>query len=139
MTEKEILKSIRKLAKEECANYQQGMCLLTDQRCHIINPNYFTVHDGAVDCDYFLDCVLPADWNLNDLVWYSIWSEENMWDGQVETPDTLPQGMRRCAECQNPFTYKNNRQKYCPVCAEKVKRRQGTQRQRKYENKERNE
>lgn len=40
MTEKQIIKSIKALARGECANYQNGMCLETDQRCHLINQRY---------------------------------------------------------------------------------------------------
>ena len=46
---------------------------MTDERCHLVNPNYGSIHDGAIDCDYFLECVLPADWDLNDLVSYALW------------------------------------------------------------------
>lgn len=73
MTEKQIIKSIKALARGECANYQNGMCLETDQRCHLINPRYDSIRDGMIDCDYFLECVLPADWDLNDLVSYALW------------------------------------------------------------------
>ena len=53
MTEKQIIKSIKALARGECANYQNGMCLETDQRCHLINPRYDSIRDGMIDCDYF--------------------------------------------------------------------------------------
>ena len=53
MTNKQILKSIKALARGECANYDRGNCLLTDKRCHLVNPNYESIHDGAIDCDYF--------------------------------------------------------------------------------------
>lgn len=72
MTDKQILKSIKALARGECANYSRGDCLMTDERCHLVNPNYESIHDGAIDCDYFLECVLPADWDLNDLVSYAL-------------------------------------------------------------------
>ena len=42
MTNKQILKSIKALARGECANYDRGNCLLTDKRCHLVNPNYET-------------------------------------------------------------------------------------------------
>ena len=62
MTNKQIFKHIRALAHEECANCHAGNCVLTDERCHIINTHYQSVQDGAIDCDYFLEVVLPADW-----------------------------------------------------------------------------
>lgn len=125
MTNKQILKSIKALARDECANYSCGDCLMTDERCHLVNPNYGSIHDGAIDCDYFLECVLPADWDLNDLVSYALWYDE-------EDEDELPSTMKRCAECQKPFVFASNRQKYCNTCQQIVRRRQSAQRVRKY-------
>ena len=65
MTEKQILKSIKALAAGECANYHGGFCAETDRRCHLINPKYDSIRDGMIDCDYFLECVLPANWELS--------------------------------------------------------------------------
>ena len=125
MTNKQILKSIKALARDECENYSRGDCLMTDERCHLVNPNYGSIHDGAIDCDYFLECVLPADWDLNDLVSYALWYDE-------EDEDELPSTMKRCAECQKPFVFASNRQKYCNTCQQIVRRRQSAQRVRKY-------
>lgn len=36
-----------------------------DHDCNVINPRYPTVQDGAIGCDYFLQCVLPLDPELN--------------------------------------------------------------------------
>lgn len=116
MTDKQILKSIKALARGECANYDRGNCLLTDERCHLVNPNYESIHDGAIDCDYFLDCVLPAEWNLNDLVSYALWYDE-------EDENPLPHGMKRCEICQNPFVPTHAKQKYCKGCAETANRK----------------
>ena len=127
MKEKELLRCIRNLAKAECANYQNKLCLLTDEPCHIINPHYDSVHDGAIDCDYFLECVLPADWDMNDLVWYAIWCDE-------DEPDEVPDGMRLCEYCQQPFVPANNKQKYCHSCKDEVKRKQSASRMRKKRN-----
>ncbi len=90
---------------------------MTDERCHLVNPNYESIHDGAIDCDYFLECVLPADWDLNDLVSYALWYDE-------EDEEDLPSNMRRCEECQKPFVMTGNRQKYCNACQRIVRRRQ---------------
>ena len=110
MTDKQILKSIKALARGECANYAQGDCLLTDERCRLVNPNYESVHDGAIDCDYFMECVLPAQWDLNDLVSYALWYDE-------EEEEELPQGMKRCEICQKPFVPAHPKQIYCRGCA----------------------
>ena len=124
MTDKQILKSIKALARGECANYVYGMCVLTDERCHLVNPAYGGIHDGAIDCDYFLECVLPAEWDLNDLVSYALWYDE-------EDEDELPSNMKRCEECRKPFVITGNRQKYCKACAEKVNRRKDRLRHQK--------
>ena len=78
-----------------------------------MKPDYESIHDGAIDCDYFLECVLPADWDLNDLVSYALWYDE-------EDEEELPPNMKRCAECQKPFVYASNRQKYCNACQKTV-------------------
>ena len=109
---------IRTLARETCANYRYGYCLETDDRCQVIHPAYETVHDGAVNCDYFLSCVLPADWSLNDLVAYAMWYDEDSDDAG------LPARMKQCAMCREPFTVTNNRQRYCPTCSGIVSRQQ---------------
>ncbi len=125
MTEKQILKSIKALARDECANYQRGMCLETDDRCHLINAKYDSIREGIIDCDYFLECVLPADWDLNDLISYALW-----YDGEDE--DALPPNMKRCEECQQPFVFTNNRQQYCRSCAQKRQKLQWNLRQQKH-------
>ena len=116
MKEKELQRAIKNLAKAECANYQNKLCLLTDEPCHIINPDYNSVHDGAIDCDWFLEAVLPADWDMNDLIWYAIWCDE-------DEPDEVPDGMKACEVCGNPYVPTHSKQKYCKGCAESVNRR----------------
>ena len=125
MKEKELQRAIKNLAKAECANYQNKLCLLTDEPCHIINPDYDSVHDGAIDCDWFLEAVLPADWDLNDLIWYAIWYDE-------EEPDEVPEGMKICEVCKRPFLPTHHKQKYCKGCAESVNRKKT--RERMYNN-----
>ena len=83
-----------------------------------------------IDCDYFLECVLPADWDLNDLVSYALWYDE-------AEDDDLPPNMRRCQDCQQPFVFTNNRQQFCSACAKKRDRQNGYQRLRKFREKER--
>ena len=125
MTDKQIAKSIKALARGECANYRDGFCLETDERCHVINKDYETVHDGLMNCDYFWECVLPSDWDLNDVISYALWYDK-------EDEDEIPDNMRLCAECRQPFVFTSNRQKYCHSCSQSVQRRQGMLRQRKF-------
>ncbi len=73
MSDKQILKSIKALARGECPNYCNGLCLETNESCHIINEDDDTVHHGRVNCDYFCECVLPGNWDMNDLISYALW------------------------------------------------------------------
>ena len=34
----EIMRSVKQLAKKECANYANGFCLPADHPCHVLNP-----------------------------------------------------------------------------------------------------
>ena len=97
MKEKELLKCIRNLAKAECANYQNKLCLLTDGPCHIISPNYDSIQDGAIACDYFLECILPSGWDMKDLVWYAIWYDE-------DENDEIQDGISICETCKRKFS-----------------------------------
>ena len=114
MTTKQILKHIRALAHEECANYHAGNCALTDERCHIINTNYQSVQDGAIDCDYFLEVVLPADWDLQDLVAYALWY---VGDDRDAPEEAYPQSLRQCDICQQPYWHTTSEPACCADCA----------------------
>ena len=114
MTNKQIFKHIRVLAHEECANCHAGNCALTDERCHIINTNYQSVQDGAIDCDYFLEVVLPADWDLQDLVAYALWYGG---DDSDTAEETYPQSLRQCDICQQPYWHTAGEPACCVDCA----------------------
>lgn len=62
------------LAKKECLNYKRGKCRLTDKQCLLIDYDRESIR-AADDfpCHYVLDCLLPADWDLDDLVAYARW------------------------------------------------------------------
>lgn len=50
----EIMRGVKRLAQKECANYADGFCLPGDRPCHVLNPTYKTIHDGAITCDSIL-------------------------------------------------------------------------------------
>ena len=84
------------------------------------------------DCDFLLRYPLwhvrdtsLADCRMTDTCRAALWYDE---DGE---DDDLPRGMKRCEMCRQPFTIANNRQMYCPTCAEIVSRQQAAIRQRK--------
>lgn len=120
--DKQILRSVKQLARNECANYFNGSCLLEDRPCHVINPAYQTIHDGAVDCDYFLSAVLPLQPELNTAVWHEIFREE----GQAG------EGWKECTRCHKPFIPGSNRQRYCANCGIAAKQARSREKQRRY-------
>jgi len=102
---KQLIRQIKTLAHKECCNYVDGKCVY-DHNCYVINPRYPTVHDGAIDCDYFLESVLPLEPELKKNVWAELLHDEDM---------TLPPE-KNCARCGQPFVPGSNRQQYCAHC-----------------------
>ena len=72
-----LIRKIKALAHRECCNYIDGKCIF-QPNCTVINSRYPSIHDGAVDCDYFLECVLPLDRDLNRAVWSELLREEGI-------------------------------------------------------------
>ena len=118
----EIMRGVKQLAKKECANYANGFCLPADRPCHVLNPAYKTIHDGAVECDYFLLAVLPLDAELNTAVWHEICREE----------DQAGKGWKECVRCNKPFIPASNRQRYCAECGAATKQARSREKQRRY-------
>jgi len=52
-----------------------------------------TLIDGAVDCDYFLECVLPINPDLNRIIWAELLREE----------DVVRPNEKTCAWCGGVF------------------------------------
>lgn len=113
-----------KLAHEECANYVRGLCVDPDryEECECDCINHYTVMDGAINCDYFLLCVLPLDKELNELVWAEI---------HKAIEDEREAGKHQCALCGKWFVPGSNRQKYCMECGYKADRKNRAKRARK--------
>ena len=116
------MRSIRQLAQKECTNYDNGCCLLGDRSCHVISPIYKTVHDGAVNCDYFLEAVLPLQPELNTTVWHEICRGE----------DQAGEDWKECVRCHKSFILGSNRQRYCTSCGEIAKQTRIKEKQRRY-------
>ncbi len=49
-----LIRKAKQLAKNECANLIDGICIDYDKPCFLISPKYDSIHDGAIDCDIFL-------------------------------------------------------------------------------------
>ena len=120
--EEQIQGSIKKLAHKECANYYKGCCLPEDRLCHVISPTYKAIHDGAINCDYFLKAVLPLQPDLNTAVWHELLRKE----------DRAGEDWKECACCQKPFIPNSNRQKYCADCGAVAKQARSREKQRRY-------
>lgn len=92
-----------------CCNYDCGNCLLLDDGEECVCPQSITY---SLICKWFRAAVLPLDAGLCAAL--------------------LHRGrMRDCAECGKSFLPKSNRAKYCPGCAERMKRARATERKRK--------
>lgn len=100
-----LIRKIKTLARKECCNCIDGKCIF-QSNCTVINPRYPSIHDGAVDCDYFLESVLPLDRDLNRIVWSELLREEGMTSPEEKT----------CVWCGGTFVPGSSRQQYCPQC-----------------------
>ena len=118
----QIKRNIRQLVQKECANNASGRCLPEDRPCHVISPAYRTIHGGAIDCDYFLEAVLPLQPELNTAFWHELLREE----------DQAGEGWKECVRCHKPFIPGSNRQKYCAECGAAAKQARSREKQRRY-------
>ena len=118
----QIIRSAKQLTQKECANYADGACVPEDCPCHLINPAYKTIHDGAIDCDWFVQVVLPLQPELLTAYWHEIFREE----GQAGT------GWKECPRCHKPFVPGSNRQQYCAECARANSKARNRERQCRY-------
>ena len=118
----QIIRSAKRFAQKECANYANGSCLPDECPCYVVNPAYGTIHEGAIGCDYFLKAVQPADPELNTAVWHDAFQEEG----------AVGEGWKMCVRCHKPFVPASNRQRYCAACGAEVKKVRSREKQRRY-------
>ncbi len=118
----QIIRSAKRLAQRECANYANGSCLLDECSCYAVNPAYGTIHDGAIGCDYFLKAGQPVEQELNTAVWHEIFREEG----------TAGEGWKVCIRCHKSFIPASNRQRYCAECGTEAKTARSREKQRRY-------
>ena len=65
MSNEQIINCLRTLVADECPNYRDGHCLLNGRPCG--------VKHGGIDCKYFNDQLIPADWDCNTVIAYAEW------------------------------------------------------------------
>ena len=121
-TDKQLTQKAKQLARKECANLMDGTCVEYDEPCFLISPKYDSIHDGVIDCDYFLLAVLPLQPDLQKAIWAEVYSE----DGTVSSV------MKNCAICGKTFIPTSNRQKFCSDCKLYADRARGREKQRRY-------
>ncbi len=92
-----------------CCNYNCGNCLLLDDGEECICPQSITY---SLICKWFRAAVLPLDAGLCAALLYR-------------------DRMKPCTICGSYYVPKSNRAKYCPACAESMKRIKATERKRK--------
>lgn len=73
MTKRKKMKSIPALVRGECACYRKGQCSLNEKRCLFFTPGARADSKGVPICDYFMECALPAHWDMDDLIDYALW------------------------------------------------------------------
>lgn len=122
MNDKNLTRRCKTLAVHACANWRNHECLARDCPCDMANPRYATIHDGALNCDYFLKSVLPLDTELNRLVWRSILGDEERAQPRI----------RFCTICGSAYVPTSPRQKYCSICGIERKRQRSREKQRRY-------
>lgn len=122
-TDKQLIRRAKQLAHKECCNLFDGFCVDYDHPCFLVNTRYPSIHEGAIDCDWFLLNVLPLERDLNQVIWAEIYRED----------DEEPQAMKKCAICKKHFIPTSNRQKYCAACRPAADRARGRKKQRRYE------
>ena len=96
--------------RAECANNDCGNCLLLDdgETCVCVQAISYSLL-----CRYFREAVLPADRRL-----------------YAEITRAKEIEMKHCAVCKSQFAAADNRAKYCPACAAKIRRRQKAESER---------
>ena len=121
--DQQLQKQCKAWARAECGNYVSGRCVEEDRDCHLINPRYPTIQEGAIDCDWFIHAVLPTFEALQEDI--DILTHMPI----EEYEDGLPK--RACVKCGVMFQPASNRQENCPVCQEKQNRAMARERKRK--------
>ena len=116
-----LLRQVKALAHKECCNYIDGKCVY-DHPCTVINPRYPSIQDGAIDCDYFLECVLPLDQELR----------KNVWDELLRDEDMARPLEKNCAWCGQPFVLTSSGQRYCSRCKPLHEQLRNRDKQRSY-------
>ena len=129
MKGKSIIRSCKALAERACANFSNHYCLPEDRACHLINARYPDIHDGAIDCDYFMTAVLPGEKELHRLVLSRLF----------DSGECAPAHTHECVRCGQRYMPTSPRQKYCNFCSAVMRQQRNREKQRQYRERKRKE
>lgn len=95
-------RSINKLIRQECCNYDNGNCIMLDDGETCVCPQIITY--SHIICKWFKTAVLPLDKDLHNEI-------------------IKPKNLKRCANCGKTFASNANKTKYCDNCKIVVRRK----------------
>lgn len=104
------IREVQRIAAEECANCDEGSCLLLDDGEPSICPQSIS---HSLWCRYYLTSVLPAHRDL----YFKLCGHGSE---------------KRCDLCGKPFYPKSNRGQYCSSCSGKMKRQRTRERVQRF-------
>ncbi|SKA94436.1 Cysteine-rich VLP [Caloramator quimbayensis] len=107
---------IKELIKKECANYDNGQCILLEIDCPQMNCMY------SVLCKYFINSILPLDKELY----------KQLLPDAEETKELYN---KVCQSCNKQFTTDKKNGQYCPKCKDKIKKEKTRLRVQKHRDK----
>ena len=116
-----IQSRLARLARQNCANYEGGACLI--QPCGQCIVEIETDRLPANVCPYFMQAVLPADPALMDEYLDYFPRDYPLKRENSGLPDV-------CERCGDRYKRTSNRQKYCHQCRDEVRREQAKRRMR---------
>ena len=122
MKDKSIIRSCKALAERVCASFSNHYCLPENRACHLINTRYPDIHDGAIDCDYFMTAVQPGDKALHRLVLSKL----------HDFSEHAPAHTRSCIRCGQRYMPASPRQKYCASCGTLMRQQRNREKQRRH-------
>ena len=122
--ETELTRRCVNLAKQQCANCENGYCLYNDCPCdRILVNDQYSIADGRIGCGWFIAVVLPLDVELNDIVTRLVFAERDLYeDEDDEEPDEAPR-LKSCKDCGKLFLPNCNRQIRCIECARQAEKK----------------
>lgn len=125
ITEQKLIQAIERGVVKNCANYDDGMCLLKDKPCvwkeEEVNPDTekpYPFGDKGITCPYLRKAVLPGNKNVEKM-YYAFLDD---YDGRVD----LDVVADTCERCKTPIIKASNRQKYCAGCRDMMNQKKNT-------------